>query len=245
MLLWGTGYAFTAAGVLDPPRDSYRSQRPPEREGRARHDQGRLGSRLAGASPPRGQPRHSRPPTATCTTPRLSDITFSSTVSTHRSSPATIAVAIRLAGSLSLASWARRSNCTAKRLARACGSAGGREIHRRRHHFHRRILHAAEHPLLSRCWRFLRSQAASTTHLSTPARRVCASARAGSSGASPAPWSVNLNDHSYTGILDVSRWFGNHFSAYVHMEAPRGSAASEYGAAPYVAATSAGVRFQL
>lgn len=56
---------------------------------------------------------------------------------------------------------------------------------------------------------------------------------------------VNLDDHSYTGILDVSRWFGNHFSAYVHMEAPRGSAASEYGAAPYVAATSAGVRFQL
>ncbi|SPE26327.1 exported hypothetical protein [Candidatus Sulfotelmatomonas gaucii] len=56
---------------------------------------------------------------------------------------------------------------------------------------------------------------------------------------------ANLSDHSYTGILDVSRWFGNHFSAYVHMEAPQGSATSEFGAAPYTAATSAGVRFQL
>lgn len=64
-------------------------------------------------------------------------------------------------------------------------------------------------------------------------------------------WSVsgsvvaNLDDHSYTGIVDVSRWFGNHFSAYVHMEAPQGRATSEFGAAPYRAATSAGVRFQL
>jgi hypothetical protein len=64
-------------------------------------------------------------------------------------------------------------------------------------------------------------------------------------------WSVsgsvvaNLDDHSYTGIVDVSRWFGNHFSAYVHTEVPHGSAISEYGAAPYTAATSAGVRFQL
>jgi len=64
-------------------------------------------------------------------------------------------------------------------------------------------------------------------------------------------WSVsgsvvaNLNDHSCTGIVDVSRWFGNHFSAYLHIEAPHGSATSEYGAAPYAAATSGGVRFQL
>ncbi len=64
-------------------------------------------------------------------------------------------------------------------------------------------------------------------------------------------WSVsgsvvtNLNDHSYTGILDVSRWFGNHFSAYLHVETPEGGSTSEYGAVPYAAATSAGVRFQL
>ena len=64
-------------------------------------------------------------------------------------------------------------------------------------------------------------------------------------------WSVsgaivaNLDDHSYTGIFDVSRWFGNHFSSYVHMEVPRGARTSDYGSAPYAAATSAGVRFQL
>ena len=64
-------------------------------------------------------------------------------------------------------------------------------------------------------------------------------------------WSVsgalvaNLDDRSYTPVFDVSRWFGNHFSAYVHMEGPRGARSSQYGSAPYVTATSAGVRFQL
>lgn len=56
---------------------------------------------------------------------------------------------------------------------------------------------------------------------------------------------TNLDDHSYVAVFDVSRWFGNHFSAYVHIEAPEGSSTSQYGAAPYVTATSAGVRFQL
>jgi hypothetical protein len=55
----------------------------------------------------------------------------------------------------------------------------------------------------------------------------------------------NLNDHSLVGVADVSRWFGNHFSAYVHLEVPTGSSTSDYGAAPYDAATSAGVRFHL
>jgi hypothetical protein len=56
---------------------------------------------------------------------------------------------------------------------------------------------------------------------------------------------ANLDDHSYTGVFDASRWFGNHFSAYVHLEVPRGSVTSEYGSAPYSSAASAGVRFQL
>jgi len=64
-------------------------------------------------------------------------------------------------------------------------------------------------------------------------------------------WSIsgevvaNLNDRSYTGVADVSRWFGNHFSSYVHLEAPRGSKTSEFGSAPYSTATSMGIRFQL
>ena len=56
---------------------------------------------------------------------------------------------------------------------------------------------------------------------------------------------ANLDDHSYVPVFDVSRWFGNHFSAYTHVELPRGSKSSDYGAAPYSTATSAGIRFHL
>jgi len=55
----------------------------------------------------------------------------------------------------------------------------------------------------------------------------------------------NLNDHSTVAIFDVNRWFGNHFSSYVHIEVPHGSKTSDYGAAPYSTATSLGIRFQL
>jgi hypothetical protein len=56
---------------------------------------------------------------------------------------------------------------------------------------------------------------------------------------------ANLNDRSYTAVFDANRRFGNRFSSYLHMEIPAGGATSEYGATPYNAATSAGVRFQL
>ncbi|WP_348263374.1 hypothetical protein P8935_02195 [Telmatobacter sp. DSM 110680] len=56
---------------------------------------------------------------------------------------------------------------------------------------------------------------------------------------------ANLDDHSRVGIFDVSRWFGNHFSSYVHLEIPTGSKSSDFGVAPYDTATSAGVRFHL
>jgi len=56
---------------------------------------------------------------------------------------------------------------------------------------------------------------------------------------------ANLDDLSSTVIFDATRRFGNHFSAYMHLEAPLGSRTSEYGATPYKAATSMGVRFQL
>lgn len=56
---------------------------------------------------------------------------------------------------------------------------------------------------------------------------------------------ANLDDRSYTPVFDVSRWFGNHFSSYIHLQAPRGGKTSEYGSAPYATATSVGVRFQL
>ncbi|KAA6465126.1 hypothetical protein DYQ86_04010 [Acidobacteria bacterium AB60] len=56
---------------------------------------------------------------------------------------------------------------------------------------------------------------------------------------------ANLDDHSTTGVADVNRWFGKHVSAYLHLEVPNGSRNSQYGAAPYTAATSLGLRFQL
>ena len=56
---------------------------------------------------------------------------------------------------------------------------------------------------------------------------------------------ANLDDHSYTAAFDANRRFGNRFSAYLHLEIPGGARTSDYGAAPYSAATSLGVRFQL
>jgi hypothetical protein len=56
---------------------------------------------------------------------------------------------------------------------------------------------------------------------------------------------ANLNDRSTTAIVEATRRFGNHFSSYLHMEVPEGGKGSEYGSTPYTAATSMGVRFQL
>src|ERR1035438_73058 len=55
----------------------------------------------------------------------------------------------------------------------------------------------------------------------------------------------NLNDNSYIVIFDATRRFGNHFSTYLHLQVPRGSKSSDYGATPYASATSVGVKFQL
>jgi hypothetical protein len=55
----------------------------------------------------------------------------------------------------------------------------------------------------------------------------------------------NLNDHSFTAVFDAERRFGNRFSSYLHFEVPGGKTTSEYGATPYAATTSVGVRFQL
>jgi hypothetical protein len=56
---------------------------------------------------------------------------------------------------------------------------------------------------------------------------------------------ANLDDHSYTGVVDVNRWIGKHVSSYLHLETPHGGRSSQYGAALYSAATSAGFRFKL
>ncbi|WP_420237486.1 hypothetical protein ACOBR2_18065 [Telmatobacter bradus] len=56
---------------------------------------------------------------------------------------------------------------------------------------------------------------------------------------------VNLRDRSAVQALDMTRRFGQYFSAYSHCEFPLGGAATEYGATPYLTAISTGVRFQL
>ncbi len=56
---------------------------------------------------------------------------------------------------------------------------------------------------------------------------------------------ANLNDRSFTAIFDVNRRIGKRFSYYLHLQIPAGSSTSDYGATPYSAATSIGVRFQL
>jgi|SRR5579872_927923 len=56
---------------------------------------------------------------------------------------------------------------------------------------------------------------------------------------------ANLADGSSITIIDISRGFGDHFTAYTHIELPRGSSTSLYGASPYSVAPSFGVRFQL
>jgi len=56
---------------------------------------------------------------------------------------------------------------------------------------------------------------------------------------------TNFDDRSYVVVADANRWFGKHFSSYLHLEIPAGSKGSEYGAAPYTTATSVGIRFQL
>jgi hypothetical protein len=55
----------------------------------------------------------------------------------------------------------------------------------------------------------------------------------------------NMNDNSYDVIIDANRRLGSHFSSYLHLQLPHGSKSSDYGAMPYSAATSVGVRFQL
>jgi hypothetical protein len=56
---------------------------------------------------------------------------------------------------------------------------------------------------------------------------------------------ANLNDRSYTAVFDASRRLGSRFSSYLHLQVPQGGKTSDYRATPYSAATSVGVRFQL
>lgn len=57
---------------------------------------------------------------------------------------------------------------------------------------------------------------------------------------------VNLDDHSRIGVFDASRRFGNHLSAYLHATTPAGKQwQSQFGMLPYSALVSLGIRCQM
>jgi hypothetical protein len=57
---------------------------------------------------------------------------------------------------------------------------------------------------------------------------------------------ANLDDGSRIGVLDAGRRVGNHLYAYAHVEAPGGKrSGSQYGKIPYSALISVGVRLQM
>jgi hypothetical protein len=57
---------------------------------------------------------------------------------------------------------------------------------------------------------------------------------------------ANLDDGSRIAVLDAGRRFGNHLYAYTHAEAPDGKrSSSQYGKIPYSALISVGVRLQM
>jgi hypothetical protein len=57
---------------------------------------------------------------------------------------------------------------------------------------------------------------------------------------------ANLDDRSHIGVFDAGRRIGNHFYAYTHVQTPAGKRGrSEYGTIPYSALVSIGVTFQM
>ena len=56
---------------------------------------------------------------------------------------------------------------------------------------------------------------------------------------------ANLDDHSRIAVFDAGRRFGDHFYAYLRAQTPGGKWHSEYGTIPYSALISVGVSFQM
>ena len=229
-----------------PAARSNQSHRSPQCEPGPRHGQGRLGSRSSRTHASPGPPPHLPRPTPHCATPPRSGITFWCVDSTHPSSPETIVAVIPLAVSPSRACSDRRGKCTAK----PCGASRPPCSSAPNAHCTPASLSSASSILrpisrTSATCRYRPSPAGSITPSSASARLACASLPGWKEWDVSGSIVANLNDHSFTAVVDVSRWFGNHFSSYVHAEVPYGSSTSDFGATPYSAATSAGVRFHL
>ena len=56
---------------------------------------------------------------------------------------------------------------------------------------------------------------------------------------------IAVSDGGVIGVFDVARRFGNHLTAYIHAETPGGAKSSQYAMIPYAAITSFGIRVEL
>jgi hypothetical protein len=233
ILRWGTGYAFTAAGVLDPPRIA---TDPTDRlnlnEGRemvtAEWVQGRHALTAVWASAGLLQEHH----------PGMRET-----------------VAFRyntlLAGfdtSLIVAQDRGRTTFTGASFTRVFGEAV--EVHGE-------FAHRDTSAVLLGGKYTMRSGLGAIFEFYAPgAGRHYAFLRAGKSRLRELPgwkeWDVaaslvvNVGDRSRILVLDVTRRMGNHLSFYGHAQTPSGKKwQSEYGMIPYAALVSAGFRVQL
>jgi len=245
LVRWGTGYAFTAAGVLDPPRD------PTNPTDRLNLNEGRDMIKADWVHGPHALTLAWSTAALAPAASNLHDTTaFRYNVLVHGFDTSLIAGNDRGGDSFGALTFTR----VLGQAWEVHGEAAWRE--------HEAILLGAKYTMANGI-RFIgefftppnipyyRDAGVSPT----AGRQHYAFLYAGKSRLRERPgwkeWDVsgsivyNLNDHSYTGVFDVNRWFGKHVSSYVHAEIPVGSKTSEYGSAPYSTATSIGMRFQL
>jgi hypothetical protein len=245
MVRWGTGYAFSAAGVLDPPRD------PTNPTDRLNVNQGRdlvkadwvhgphaltLAWSTAALAPP-----HSN----------LHDTTaFRYNVLVHGFDTSLIAGNDRGVDTFGALTFTRVLGQTWELHGEAAWSEQGGLLLGGKYTCHAGITFIGEF-FTQPDTPYFRDMMPSPVH----GRQNYGLFSAGKTRLRELPswkeWDVSgsivtdFNDHSFTGVVDVSRWFGNHFSSYLHMEIPSGSRNSAYGSVPYSTAGSVGVRFHL
>jgi len=234
ILKWGTGYAFTPTGVLDPPRD------PSDPTDRLGLNQGR---ELASLEYIRG--RHAV--TAAWASggmlqrhrPGLNE-TFAARDNFMLKGFDTSVIFAKMRG---------RPVLTGANFTRVVGESV--EVHAE-------VAHCESTVVLAGGQYSFRSGVNTTVELYSPGAGGPRYAffRIGKSRLRELPgwkeWDLggmvlaNLRDHSRLLIIDVNRRFGNHLSVYGRVQAPAGAKwRSEYGMIPYAALLTGGFRVQL
>ena len=221
---WGTGYAFTAAGVLDPPRD------PTNPTDRLNLNEGRDMVKADFVHGPHALTLAWSTAALAPASANLHDTTaFRYNILVHGFDTALIAGDDRGGDAFGGLTFTRVFGQAWELHGEAAWREheailfGAQIHHYLRHHLHRRVLHSAQHPLLSDGTRLRPWPAASTMHFLPHTRIASANCPDGSSGTSrPRSVVANLNDRSYTAVFDANRRFGKRFSSYLHMEIPAG-----------------------